>query len=221
MNAVWLSLQVGLLAAVLGLPPAMALGYLLARKRFLGHGLLSALVLVPMVLPPVVTGLLLLEVVGRNTALGGALADMGLPLSFSFGGAVLAALIVGLPLYVWSARAAFTAVDPRLEELGATLGAPPRQQFWRITFPLALPGLAAGAVLAFARGLGEFGATAVLAGNIEGETRTISLAVYQLMEDPSGQGVGLLVAASVLLSLGALLAFEGLNRWQQRRLDQP
>jgi molybdate transport system permease protein len=199
----------------------MALGYLLARKRFLGHGLLSALVLVPMVLPPVVTGLLLLEVVGRNTALGGALADIGLPLSFSFGGAVLAALIVGLPLYVWSARAAFTAIDPRLEQLAATLGAPPKQQFWRVTLPLALPGLAAGAVLAFARGLGEFGATAVLAGNIQGETRTISLAVYQLLEDPSGQGVGLLVAASVILSMGALLAFEGLNRWQQRRLEQP
>ena len=221
MSAVWLSLQVGLLAAVLGLMPAMALGYLLARKRFLGHGLLSALVLVPMVLPPVVTGLLLLEVVGRNTALGGALADIGLPLSFSFGGTVLAALIVGLPLYVWSARAAFTAIDPRLEQLAATLGAPPKQQFWRVTLPLALPGLAAGAVLAFARGLGEFGATAVLAGNIQGETRTISLAVYQLLEDPSGQGVGLLVAASVILSMGALLAFEGLNRWQQRRLEQP
>ena len=201
--------------------PAMVLGYLLARKRFLGHRLLSALVLVPMVLPPVVTGLLLLEVVGRNTALGGALADIGLPLSFSFGGAVLAALIVGLPLYVWSARAAFTAIDPRLEQLAATLGAPPKQQFWRVTLPLALPGLAAGAVLAFARGLGEFGATAVLAGNIQGETRTISLAVYQLLEDPSGQGVGLLVAASVILSMGALLAFEGLNRWQQRRLEQP
>ena len=149
------------------------------------------------------------------------MADIGLPLSFSFGGAVLAALIVGLPLYVWSARAAFTAIDPRLEQLAATLGAPPKQQFWRVTLPLALPGLAAGAVLAFARGLGEFGATAVLAGNIQGETRTISLAVYQLLEDPSGQGVGLLVAASVILSMGALLAFEGLNRWQQRRLEQP
>lgn len=220
MSAVWLSLQVGLLAAVIGLLPAMGLGYLLARKRFPGHGLLSALVLVPMVLPPVVTGLLLLELVGRNTPFGGALARLGVPLSFSFGGAVLAALVVGLPLYVWSARAAFTAVDPRLEELAATLGAPPKQQFWRVTLPLALPGLAAGAVLAFARGLGEFGATAVLAGNIEGETRTISLAVYQLMEDPGAGGVGALVGASVALSMGALLAFEALNRWQQARLER-
>lgn len=221
MSAVWLSLQVGLLAAVLGLLPAMALGYVLARKRFPGHGLVSALVLVPMVLPPVVTGLILLELVGRNTPLGGALAQIGLPLSFSFGGAVLAALVVGLPLYVWSSRAAFTAVDPRLEQLAATLGAPPRQQLWRVTLPLALPGLAAGAVLAFARGLGEFGATAVLAGNIEGETRTISLAVYQLLEDPSAEGVGLLAAASVALSVGALMAFEGLNRWQHKRLERP
>lgn len=221
MSAVWLSLQVGLLAALLGLLPAMVLGYVLARKRFIGHGFLSAVVLVPMVLPPVVSGLLLLEIVGRNTVLGGAMASIGLPLSFSFAGAVLAALIVGLPLYVWSARAAFTAVDPRLEELAATLGAPPKAQLWRVTLPLALPGLAAGAVLAFARGLGEFGATAVLAGNIEGETRTISLAVYQLLEDPSASGVGLLVGASVLLSLGALLAFEALNRWQQKRLEQP
>lgn len=221
MSAVWLSLQVGLLAAALGLLPAMALGYVLARKRFLGHGLLSALVLVPMVLPPVVTGLVLLELVGRNTLLGGALADLGMPLSFSFGGAVLAALVVGLPLYVWSARAAFTAVDPRLEQLAATLGAPPREQLRRVTLPLALPGLAAGAVLAFARGLGEFGATAVLAGNIEGETRTISLAVYQLMEDPNASGVGALVVASVVLSVGALLAFEALMRWQARRLERP
>lgn len=215
-----LSLQVGAAAALLGLPAAVALGFVLARRSFPGHGLLGALLLAPMVLPPVVTGLLLLDLVGRATVAGGWLAARGLPLSFSFEAAVLAALVVGLPLYAWSCRAAFEAVDPRLEELSLTLGQPPLRTFRRVTLPLALPGLAAGAVLAFARGLGEFGATAVLAGNIEGETRTIALAVYHLLEAPGGQPASRgLVLASVALSVAALLAFEALNRWQRRRLE--
>lgn len=218
--AVALSLQVGLLSAALGLPFAVALGWVLARGRFPGRGLLGAVVLAPMVLPPVVTGMLLLDLFGRRTLLGGFFASMGVPLAFSFEAAVLAAFVVGLPLYVWSARAAFEAIDPRLEELSMTLGEPPRRTFWRVTLPLALPGLAAGAVLAFARGLGEFGATAVLAGNMAGETRTIALAVYQLLETPGGEARSReLVLASVVLSCMALAAWEALVRWQRRRLE--
>lgn len=219
-TAITLSLQVGAACALLGLPPALAIGWLLARRRFPGKALLSAAVLAPMVLPPVVTGLLLLDLLGRRSLVGGAMADLGLPLSFSTAAAVLAALVVGLPLYVWSARAAFEAVDPRYEEVSLTLGVPPRQTFLRVTLPLALPGLAAGAVLAFARGLGEFGATAVLAGNIEGETRTIALAVYTLLEQPDGSGATRpLVVASLVLSVLAMVGYELLVRWQRRRLE--
>lgn len=215
-----LSLQVGAWAALLGLPLAMVLGWLLARRPFPGRSILAAALLAPLVLPPVVTGLLLLDLVGRAAPLGGWLAARGLPLSFSFQAAVLAALVVGLPLYAWSCRAAFEAIDPRLSEIAWTLGDRPGRAFVRVTLPLALPGLGAGAVLAFARGLGEFGATAVLAGNVEGETRTIALAVYHLLEIPGGDGRSrTLVLASLALSIGALAAFEALNRWQRRRLD--
>jgi len=218
--AVRLSLAVGAACAAIGLPLAVALGWLLARRRFPGRPLLGALVLLPMVLPPVVTGLLLLDLLGRRSAVGGWLASHGLPLSFSFAAAVLAALVVGLPLYVWTARAAFDAVDRRLEEVSLTLGVPPGRTFLRVTLPLALPGLAAGMVLAFARGLGEFGATAVLAGNVEGETRTIALAVYSLLEAPDGEAASRpLLAASVVLAVAALAGYELLLRWQRRRLE--
>ena len=215
-----LSLEVGAWVALLGLGPAIVLGWILARRRFVGRTLLSALLLTPLVLPPVVTGLLLLDLVGRASPVGAWLASRGLPLSFSFQAAVLAALVVGLPLYVWSCRVAFEAVDPRLEEVSLTLGHPPGRTFRRVTLPLALPGLAAGSVLAFARGLGEFGATAVIAGNVEGETRTLALAVYHLLEAPGGEvaGRGLVVVSALLAGL-ALVGFELLNRWQRRRLE--
>ena len=217
---VGLSLQVGVWVTLLGLVPSVFLGWVLARKRFPGRTLLSVLVLIPLVLPPVVTGLILLDLLGRASVVGGWLAARGFPLSFSFAAAVMAALVVGFPLYVWSCRSAFEAVDPRLEEVSLTLGQPPARTFWRVTLPLALPGLAAGAVLAFARGLGEFGATAVVAGNLEGETRTIALAVYHLLETPGGEGAGRrLVAVSVALAGAALVSFELLNRWQRRRLE--
>lgn len=215
-----LSLGVGLWCSLLGLPLAVGLGWLLARRSFPGKAVLGTLLLSPMVLPPVVTGLLLLDVVGRRTLLGGWLAARGLPLSFSFAAAVLAALTVGLPLYVWTARAAFQAVDRRYEEVSLTLGVPPGRTFLRVTLPLALPGLAAGMVLAFARGLGEFGATAVLAGNLEGETRTLALAIYSLLEVPDGEAaMRPLLLASVGLSLLALTGYELLLRWQRRRLE--
>ena len=219
-SAVRLSMIVALSAVLLGLVPAVAMGWLLARRDFLGKSFVSMIVMAPLVVPPVVTGFLLLSVLGRESALGGLLAAMGLRIPFTLLGATLAALVVGFPLYVMAIRAVFDTVDRRFEEVSWTLGVPKAPTFRRISLPLALPGIAAGAVLAFARALGEFGATVVLAGNMEGETRTIALAVYSLLESPSGQGATwMLVIASVMLSLGALLGFEGLTRWQRRRME--
>ncbi len=219
-SAVRLSLIVAFSAVLLGLVPAVAMGWVLARRDFLGKSFVSMIVMAPLVVPPVVTGFLLLSLLGRESALGGLLAAMGLPIPFTLLGATLAALVVGFPLYVMAIRAVFDTVDRRFEEVSWTLGVPKAPTFRRISLPLALPGIAAGAVLAFARSLGEFGATVVLAGNMEGETRTIALAVYSLLESPSGQGATwILVIASVMLSLGALLGFEGLSRWQRRRME--
>ena len=219
-SAITLSIEVAAASTLLSAPPAIALGWLLARRRFFGKTMVSALVLAPMVLPPVVTGLLLLDVFGRSAPLGKWLADHGMPLSFSLAGAVLAALVVGLPLHVMAARTAFEVVDRRYEEVSRTLGVSRARTFLRVTLPLALPGLAGGAVLAFARALGEFGATVVLAGNDEGKTRTIALAVYSLLDDPKGEAAArALVVASALLSVAALAGYELFNRWQRRRLE--
>lgn len=221
LTAVRLSLIVALAAVLLGLAPAVGVGWLLARRDFAGKSVLTTAVMVPLVLPPVVTGFVLLTLLGRSSPLGAVLADMGLPVPFTLLGAVVAALAVGLPLYVVAVRGAFEAVDHRLEEVSWTLGRAPRATFRRITLPLALPGIAAGAVLAFARALGEFGATVVLAGNVEGDTRTIALAVYTLLEAPGGQrATWILVGASVALSAAALLGYEALSRRQRRRVTE-
>lgn len=220
-SAVRISLVVAFLATLVGLLPALGLGWLLARHDFPGKSVLSTVVLAPLVLPPVVTGFLLLSVLGTQGALGGWLAALGITVPFSILGATLAAFVVGLPLYVISVRGAFQAVDPAYEELSWTLGVRPRRTFRRISLPLALPGIVAGAVLAFARALGEFGATVVLAGNVEGSTRTIALAVYTLLESPQGRGATwVLVGASVAISLAALLGYEALSRRQRRRLEE-
>ena len=219
-TAIQLSLVVGSVSTIAALPLAMACAWVLARGRFRGKTLLSAVIFAPLVLPPVVTGLLLLRGLGRTSIVGSWLAAAGWPVTFSLTGAVVAASIVGFPLYVLAIRGAFEAVDRRLEEVSWTLGVPPGRTFLRVTLPLALPGVAAGMVLAFARGLGEFGATAVVAGNMEGKTRTIALAVYALLDAPDGEAsVRVLVFASIGLSVAALAGFEALNRWQRRRLD--
>jgi molybdate transport system permease protein len=219
-SAVRLSLLVALGATLAGFIPAVWLGWILARKDFLGKSLLATVALVPLVLPPVVTGFLLLSLLGSQGPLGGWLESLGIPIPFTLLGATLAALTVGLPLYVVSVRNAFQVVDPSYEEVSWTLGRRPWPTFLRVTFPLAIPGIAAGAVLAFARALGEFGATVVLAGNIEGSTRTIALAVYTLLESPQGRrAIWVLVGASVLLSLLALLGYEALSRRQRRQME--
>lgn len=214
-----LSLVVALLCTATALPIAILLGWVLARKQFFGKTLVTAVVMVPMVLPPVVTGLLLLGAFGRRGWFGPLLWALGIEVSFTLFGAVLAATVVGLPLFVMSARAAFEAIDPEYEHLSATLGDTPWRTFRRVTLPLALPGIAGGAVLAFARSLGEFGATIVLAGNTDA-TRTISIAIYALLDRPDAHvEVIWLSVASVALSLGALVGYELLVRRQRRRLE--
>jgi molybdate transport system permease protein len=219
-SAFLLSLRVGLSCAILGLPPAVALGYLLARRNFFAKPVVTTVLLLPLVLPPVVTGYLLLGFFGREGMLGRVWRAFDIAVPFSLSGAVIAALVVGFPLYVASVRSAFETIDPRLEEVAETLGKKPSTVFWRVSLPLALPGIAAGFVLTFARALGEFGATAVLAGNIEGETRTLALAVYSLLDSPSGEAAATeLVWLSVALAFLALVGYEALSRWQRRRLE--
>ncbi len=218
--AVWLSLKVALATVVFSAPFAVAFGWLLARRSFPGKWLFSSLVMVPMVLPPVVTGFLLLDLMGPNATLGSFLAGIGVRVAFAPLGAVVAAATVSMPLYVLSMRTAFEAVDARYEGVSYSLGIDRPTTFRRITLPLALPGFAAGAVLTFARALGEFGATVVLAGNMEGETRTIALAIYTLLESPGGmEAARLLTWLSVALSLAALVGYEAFTRWQRGRLE--
>lgn len=217
--AVRLSLVVALWCTVVGLPVAIALGWLLARKRFVGKTLVTALVMAPMVLPPVVTGLLLLSTLGKRGVLGSMLTALGIEVPFTLVGAVVAAGVVGLPLYVMSARAAFESIDPAYEELSATLGDTPWRTFVRVSLPLAVPGIAGGAVLSFARALGEFGATIVLAGNTD-DTRTIAIAIYAMLDRPGDHAsVVWLSTASIVISLAALVGYELLVRRQRARLE--
>lgn len=200
--------------------PAVLLGWLLARRAFRGKAVVTTLVYAPLVLPPVVTGFLLLRLLGRRGPVGAWLAAHGIQVPFTLAGAVVASAVVGLPLFVAVVRAAFEAVDRRHDEVAATLGLSPWATFRRVTLPLAAPGVAAGAMLAFARALGEFGATIVLAGNVEGETQTLALAVYALLDAPTGEArAGAYVLASLGLALASMLAYELLVRRHRRLLE--
>jgi molybdate transport system permease protein len=219
-SAIRLSLHVGLWCVLLGAPIAIFFGWVLARKNFFGKSVVGTLLLGPLVTPPVVTGLLLLKMFGRSKPLGMALAKLGISIPFSFAGVVLAAVAMGLPLYVITIRNAFEAIDPRYEELAESLGHSRARVFLKVTLPLAVPGILAGAMLAFARALGEFGATIVLAGNIEGQTRTIPLALFTLLESPDGEKYcGMLLAGSLALALGTLFFYDLVTRYQRRRLE--
>lgn len=202
-----LSLKLAFWTCLLILPLAVLLARWLAWGRFPGKSLVEALVMLPLVLPPVVTGYLLLLALGRGRPLGRAWhALTGGHLAYTTAACVLAAAVVGFPLLVEAIRLSMAAVDPRLEQVSRSLGRGRWDTFLRVTLPLARPGVAAGAVLAFARALGEFGATIVLAGNVAGETRTIPVAVYTLLNVPGGETAATrLVAVSVVLALGALL----------------
>ncbi len=216
---VWLAVRVAALAVLVSLPAGLAVAWLLARWRSPLRGLLHGVVMLPLVMPPVVTGYLLLEVLGRSAPLGRAWhAVTGGHIAYTTGACVIAAAVVGFPLLVESIRLSLSGVDPRLEAVSRSLGRGPAATFARVTAPLTLPGIAGGAVLAFARALGEFGATIVLAGNIEGETRQIPLAVYTLLNVPgSGAAVARLTAVSIALSLAALLAAAAFARAQRQK----
>jgi molybdate transport system permease protein len=211
---VLLSLRVSSVAILAMLPVAFAIAWVLARKRFAGKILLDAVVHLPLVLPPVVTGWLLLLAFGANGPVGRFLSDIfGISLLFRWTGAALAAAIMALPLMVRAIRLSLETVDRRLESAARTLGAGPWRTFASVTLPLALPGVLAAMVLGFARSIGEFGATITFVSNIPGETRTLPLAIYTALQVPGGEAVVTRLALiSVLLSLGALLVSELLVR---------
>lgn len=213
-TAVELSLKVALVATAVALPFGVALAWLLARKNFPGKTLLNAVIYLPLVMPPVVTGYLLLIAFGRRGIFGAWLADhLGIVFAFRWTGAALACGIMSFPLMVGAIRLSIEAVDRRLEDAAATLGANRLWTFASVTLPLALPGILAGAVLAFARALGEFGATITFVSNIPGETQTISAAIYTLTQVPGGDEQAMkLVVVAVVISLAALLVSEWFGR---------
>jgi molybdate transport system permease protein len=212
--AVKLSLRIALWATLGALPFGIAIAWLLARKSFWGKALLDGLVHLPLVLPPVVTGYLLLISFGRRGPIGSFLYEtFGIIFSFRWTGAALACAVMGFPLLVRAARLSFEAIDPRLEQAAATLGANTLWRFVTVSLPLALPGVIAGAVLCFAKALGEFGATITFVSNIPGETQTISAAIYTYTQVPGGDLPALrLVVVAIVIALGALIVSEWLAR---------
>ena len=219
-TAVQLSLRVAAVSTLVALPFGIAIATLLARKDFWGKALLDAIVHLPLVMPPVVTGYLLLISFGRRAPIGAFLADhFGIVFSFRWTGAALACGVMAFPLMVRAIRLSIEAIDRRLEDAAATLGANPIWTFVTVTLPLALPGVIAGMMLAFARALGEFGATITFVSNIPGETQTISAAIYTLTQVPGGDADALkLVIVSIIISFAALLASEWFARRAAARL---
>jgi molybdate transport system permease protein len=220
LTALALSARVALCAMLLCLPLGIATSWLLARRSFPGKVLLEALVQLPMVLPPVVPGYLLLELLGTQGLIGAWLLErFGITLAFTWKGAVLASAVMAFPLMVQPVRLAFRMIDRRLEQAATTLGATPLRVFFTVTLPLAVPGIVAGAVLCFSRSLGEFGATMAFVGNIPGETRTLPLAIYTYMHTAGGEAPAQrLVWLSIFLALGALLVAHVINRRAERLL---
>jgi molybdate transport system permease protein len=215
-TALALSLRVSLVATLISLPFGVLVAYALARWRFPGHGLLNGLVHLPLILPPVVTGYLLLLTFGRQGWIGAALWDwFGVTFAFRWTGAALAAGVMAFPLLVRAIRLAIEAVDPKLEEAAATLGASRSMVFATVTLPLILPGVIAGAVLAFAKAMGEFGATITFVANIPGETQTLPTAIYSFLQVPGGDGAALRL---VLISVAVAMAALALSEWLARRV---
>jgi len=219
-TAIELSLRVAVVATLVSTPLGIAVAWLLARRDFWGKALLDALIHLPLVLPPVVTGYLLLLTFGRRGAVGEFLDHyFGLVFSFRWTGAALACGVMSFPLLVRPMRLSIEAIDRRLEQAAGTLGAAPWQVFLTVTLPLALPGILAGMIMGFAKALGEFGATITFVSNIPGETQTISSAIYSLIQTPSGDTAALrLVVISVIMSVGALVASEFFARRALRRV---
>jgi len=212
-QVIGLSLKVAFWSVVLSLPPAMAVAWLLARRDFPGKVLFDAVVHLPLVLPPVVVGFVLLLLLGRNGPLGALLAPLGIVFAFQWTGAALAAAVMGFPLLVRALRLSLESMDVRLESAARTLGAGPWRAYFTVTVPLILPGIATGVLLSFARSLGEFGATITFVSNIPGETQTLPLAIYAATQVPGGEKAALVLSGlSIALSLAALAGSEWLAR---------
>ncbi len=220
-EALGLSLRVSLWSVATSLPFGLLMAWLLARRDFFGKNLLNGLVHLPLVVPPVVVGYLLLVLLGREGPLGAWLYEtLGVTIAFTWQGAALAAAVMAFPLMVRAMRLSLEAVDRRLEAAARTLGAGPLGVFWTITLPLMAPGILAGAILAFARSLGEFGATITFVSNIPGETRTLPLALFSQVQSVGGEAAALrLTVISIVLAFAALAASEILARRLQRRLE--
>jgi molybdate transport system permease protein len=218
-QAVRLSLWVGLVATLVSLPLGILTAYALARWSFPGKQILNGIVHLPLILPPVVTGYLLLVTFGRRGSIGQWLETVGIIFSFRWTGAALAAAIMAFPLMVRAIRLAIEAVDPRLEAAAGTLGASPAWVFATVTLPLILPGVLAGSILAFAKAIGEFGATITFVSNIPGQTQTVPSAIYALLQAPGGEAAaGRLVLVSITIAMTALLLSEVLARRVARRV---
>jgi molybdate transport system permease protein len=206
------TLGVSAFAIALIVPPGLLLAWLLARRDWPGKSLLETVVALPLVLPPVATGLLLLKAVGRRGPFGAWLHSLGLDLVFTWRGVVLAMAVMSFPLLVRGARSAFEEVDPRLEQMARTLGAGGLRIFLTVTLPLAARGILGGTLLAFARSIGEFGATIVVAGNIPGRTSTLSLAIYQLIQLGQDEDAFRLLAVAAVIAFAAVWAHEAILR---------
>ncbi len=218
-HAVALSLKVSFWATLLSLPFGIWIAYILARKNFIGKQLLNGLVHLPLILPPVVTGYLLLMGFGPRGPFGIALDQIGASIAFRWTGAALAAAIMGFPLMVRAIRLSIEAVDPKLEAAAATLGARKSMVFATVTLPLITPGLLTGAILGFAKAMGEFGATITFVSNIPGQTQTLPSAIYSFLQVPDGESAALrLVLISVAIAMTALLASEILARRLAKRV---
>jgi molybdate transport system permease protein len=220
-TAVHLSLKVAIVATLVSLPIGIAVAMVLARRRFWGHSLLNGLVLLPLILPPVVTGYILLVLFGRRGPVGAFLADnFGIVFSFRWTGAALACGVMGFPLMVRAIRLSIEAVDRRLEEAAGTLGANRAWVFLTVTLPLILPGIITGMILCFAKAMGEFGATITFVSNIPGETQTLPSAIYTFTQVPGGDaGAFRLTLVSLAIAMLALIASEVMARLANRRLD--
>jgi molybdate transport system permease protein len=218
-TAILLSLRIAIVATALSLPFGIITAYALARWNFPGKMIVNGIVHLPLVLPPVVTGFLLLVLLGRKGVFGALLADIGIVLSFRWTGAAVACAVMAFPLMVRAIRLSFESIDRRLELAAGTLGASPAWTFFIVTLPLAIPGIIAGAILAFARALGEFGATITFVSNIPGETQTISAAIYIFAQIPGGdESATRLSLIAIAISFAALAASEAVQRRAEKRL---
>ncbi len=210
MSLIWqitsLTVSLALIATALVLPPAVLLAWVLARRQFGGKTIVETVVSLPLVMPPVATGVILLYLVGRRSAFGRLLEEAGIEVLFTWKAVVLAMSVMSLPLVVRTARAGFEQVSTRYEDIAATLGAGPTRIFLTVSLPLALPSVLAGAVLGFSRAVGEFGATVMVAGALPGSTRTLAIAIYTFTETGQDREAALLLAVSVVIAFVALWA---------------